>query len=109
MSSSIEFNIAKVQQAIRLAEQKYCREPHSVQLIAVSKTRSASEIREAAAAGITELGENYLQEALEKQAELTNLQLNWHFIGPIQANKTAPLPNSLPGCTALIVLKLRNV
>ena len=88
MSSSIEFNIAKVQQRIRFAEQKYSRNPQSVQLMAVTKTRSAAEIRIAAAEGITEVGENYLQEALQKQSELTDLPLNWHFIGPIQGNKT---------------------
>jgi pyridoxal phosphate enzyme (YggS family) len=45
-------------------------------------------VREAYAAGIVEFGENYLQEALEKQADLTDLPLSWHFIGPIQSNKT---------------------
>jgi pyridoxal phosphate enzyme (YggS family) len=88
MSSSIDFNIAKVQQRIRDAEKKYLRKAHSVQLMAVSKTRPAEQIRQAAAAGIKDIGENYLQEALQKQAQLQDLALRWHFIGPIQANKT---------------------
>ena len=56
--------------------------------MAVSKTRAAPDIREAVAAGIEHIGENYLQEALSKMAELQDLPLVWHFIGPIQSNKT---------------------
>ena len=88
MLQSIEINIAKLQRRIRNAEKKYQRIDHSVQLMAVSKTRSAAMIRQVAAAGITEIGENYLQEALEKQLALQDLPLHWHFIGPIQSNKT---------------------
>ncbi|MGY4879231.1 YggS family pyridoxal phosphate-dependent enzyme [Vreelandella aquamarina] len=58
-------------------------------LLAVSKTKPASMIREAWAAGQRAFGENYLQEALDKQAELTDLSdIEWHFIGPLQSNKT---------------------
>ena len=60
-----------------------------VELIAVSKTRSISEIQEAIDAGQFHFGENYLQESLEKIASLKDNNLTWHFIGPIQANKTA--------------------
>lgn len=89
MSSSIEFNIAKVQQRIAQAAKKYARQARAVQLMAVSKTRSSEEIRSAAAAGIKHIGENYLQEALCKIQALSDLrQLCWHFIGPIQSNKT---------------------
>jgi pyridoxal phosphate enzyme (YggS family) len=59
-----------------------------VNLLAVSKAQSALAIREAYAAGQTMFGENYLQEALDKQAQLTDLAIEWHFIGPIQSNKT---------------------
>ncbi|MDP2153976.1 MAG: YggS family pyridoxal phosphate-dependent enzyme [Methylotenera sp.] len=59
-----------------------------VQLLAVSKAQPASAIREAYAAGQTIFGENYSQEALEKQKQLTDLAIEWHFIGPIQSNKT---------------------
>ncbi len=56
--------------------------------MAVSKTRSAPEIRLALAAGVSDIGENYLQEALAKQSELADQHICWHFIGPIQSNKT---------------------
>jgi len=59
-----------------------------VQLLAVSKAQSAAAIRDAYAAGQIAFGENYSQEALEKQKQLTDLAIEWHFIGPIQSNKT---------------------
>ncbi|WP_312955611.1 YggS family pyridoxal phosphate-dependent enzyme [Pseudomonas songnenensis] len=86
--STIEKNIAKVAARIREAAQAVDRDPATVGLLAVSKTQPAAAIREAAAAGIRDFGENYLQEALDKQAELSDLPLAWHFIGPIQSNKT---------------------
>lgn len=60
-------------------------------MIAVSKTHPAQAIREAYAAGQQIFGENYLQEALAKMVELADLPLEWHFIGPIQSNKTRPI------------------
>lgn len=63
----------------------------AVKLVAVSKAQPASAIREAYLAGQTIFGENYLQEALDKQAQLTDLDIEWHFIGPIQSNKTQPI------------------
>jgi PLP dependent protein len=59
-----------------------------VQLLAVSKTRTADEIRALAALGQACFGENYLQEALEKMRQLRDLPIEWHFIGRIQSNKT---------------------
>lgn len=67
------------------------RAPDAVHLVAVSKTQPASALREAHAAGQRAFGENYLQEAQAKIAELTDLDLEWHFIGPIQSNKTRPI------------------
>lgn len=64
------------------------RQPDTVQLLAVSKAHPAEKIRESHAAGQWLFGENYLQEALDKQAQLPDLDLQWHFIGPIQSNKT---------------------
>lgn len=61
---------------------------HAVTLLAVSKTQPALMIREAFAAGQAQFGENYVQEALEKQSQLADLPIEWHFIGPIQSNKT---------------------
>jgi pyridoxal phosphate enzyme (YggS family) len=60
-------------------------------LLAVSKAQSAEKLREAYEAGQTKFGENYLQETLNKQAELADLNIEWHFIGPIQSNKTQPI------------------
>ena len=84
----INSNIAELGRRIRLAEQESGRAAHSVTLMAVSKTRPAAAIREAAAAGISHIGENYIQEALEKQAQLSDLNLIWHCIGPVQSNKS---------------------
>ena len=61
------------------------------QVLAVSKTQPAAVIREAFKVGVHLFGENYLQEALEKQSQLTDLPIEWHFIGPIQSNKTQPI------------------
>jgi len=86
--TTIADNIAQVRSRIHAAEQSAQRAAGSVQLLAVSKTKPAQALREAYAAGLRDFGENYLQEALGKQAELTDLPLIWHFIGPIQSNKT---------------------
>ncbi|MCQ4248275.1 YggS family pyridoxal phosphate-dependent enzyme [Pseudomonas stutzeri] len=86
--STIANNIAKVATRIREAAQAAARNPDQVHLLAVSKTQPAEAIRQACQAGLHDFGENYLQEALEKQADLADLPLTWHFIGPIQSNKT---------------------
>lgn len=77
-----------VLERIRTAERQFQRPPHSVRLLAVSKTHPASAVAALAAAGQRDFGENYLQEALDKMTELAALDLEWHFIGPIQTNKT---------------------
>ena len=64
------------------------REPAAVRLLAVSKTFGDAAVRALADAGQREFGENYVQEALDKQVALRDLPLEWHFIGPIQSNKT---------------------
>jgi len=89
--STIAENIAKLGERIREAAQASQRDLHSIGLLAVSKTKPADAIRQAHAAGVRDFGENYLQEALGKQAELSTLPLIWHFIGPIQSNKTKPI------------------
>ena len=86
--STIADNIGLVSQRIRAAADAVQRDASSIHLLAVSKTKPAQAVREAHAAGLHDFGENYLQEALGKQAELTDLPLSWHFIGPIQSNKT---------------------
>jgi PLP dependent protein len=67
---------------------RYGRDPNSVRLIAVSKSQPAAAIRAVAELGQRDIGENYVQEALPKLAELGDLPLTWHFIGQLQANKT---------------------
>jgi pyridoxal phosphate enzyme (YggS family) len=60
-------------------------------LVAVTKAKTAESVRLAATAGVTDFGENYLQEAQVKMEQLADLKLNWHFIGGIQSNKTRPI------------------
>lgn len=85
---SIAENIDGVLSDIQRCEALYGRHPGSVKLLAVSKKQSLEKIRAAAAAGLVDFGENYLQEGLDKIRELADLNLTWHFIGPIQSNKT---------------------
>src|SRR5690554_1409818 len=80
-----------VRRQITLACENASRSPDSVSLLAVSKTRSADEVRELSRCGQRAFGENYLQEALDKIEALSDLDLEWHFIGPIQSNKTRPI------------------
>jgi pyridoxal phosphate enzyme (YggS family) len=88
---NISDNLVSIHRRIHSACKKSGRPESAVQLLAVSKTQPAAAIRAACACGQTAFGENYLQEALDKQAELTDLALEWHFIGPLQANKTRPV------------------
>jgi pyridoxal phosphate enzyme (YggS family) len=80
--------LREVQSRIDRAARNAGRKPHEVILVAVSKTFPAESIRAAAACGQTHFGESYVQEARAKQDELSDLPLVWHFIGPIQSNKT---------------------
>lgn len=87
-ATTISKNIAAIRQRIRAAETESGRQAGSVKLMAVSKTRSAAEIAAVLTEGVNDIGENYLQEALNKQQELAGEAICWHFIGPIQSNKT---------------------
>ncbi|PCE25617.1 YggS family pyridoxal phosphate enzyme [Paraburkholderia acidicola] len=86
-------NLEAVQQRIALAAQRAGRDPHRVALLAVSKTFPAEDVRAAHAAGQRAFGENYVQEAAAKIEALADLRasLEWHFIGPLQSNKTKPV------------------
>ncbi|MEI7869278.1 MAG: YggS family pyridoxal phosphate-dependent enzyme [Candidatus Methylumidiphilus sp.] len=84
-------NLALVRQRLREAERQAGRPEGSAGLIAVGKTWPAAALAEAYRHGQRDFGENYLQEALAKQDELKGLDIVWHFIGPIQSNKTRPL------------------
>jgi hypothetical protein len=93
--SSIAQRLQHVQQQIARATQQAGRASASVQLLAVSKTFGPQAVAEAVQAGQRAFGENYLQEALDKIAAMPALvpgiALEWHFIGPIQSNKTRPI------------------
>ena len=80
--------LAAVRARVAHAELRFGRAPGSVELLAVSKTQPAAAIHAAYRAGQTHFGESYAQEALAKMSTLTELPLEWHFIGPIQSNKT---------------------
>jgi len=91
----INDNLNKVQQQIDEAAKSSGRATSDITLLAVSKTRSADELRLAYDCGQRHFGENYLQESLEKIDALSDLdELCWHFIGPIQSNKTRPIADS---------------
>jgi pyridoxal phosphate enzyme (YggS family) len=87
----IDYNLQAVRRAIADAAGKARRPAEDITLLAVSKSFPASAIREACAAGQTLFGESYLQEALCKKNALSDLSLEWHFIGPIQSNKSAAI------------------
>ena len=91
MPTDLVRNISEVTRRIRSAEVAADREEHSVSLLAVSKTKSAALIRVAYQQGQTAFGENYAQEILEKAPQLADLPIEWHFVGPIQSNKTATI------------------
>ncbi|MCG7530922.1 YggS family pyridoxal phosphate-dependent enzyme [Psychrobium sp. MM17-31] len=74
--------------SIRFFEKKSNRDENSVQLIAVSKTKPVEDITEAITAGQRDFGENYVQEGVEKVTHFNDKSLTWHFIGPLQSNKS---------------------
>lgn len=86
--STIAKNLAAVGERIRRAESVFERTPGGVRLLAVSKTHPPSAIIEAYRAGQRHFAESYVQEALQKQQALGAFDITWHFIGPIQSNKT---------------------
>jgi len=104
--STIAENISTLAERIHNAAQASRRDPGSVGLLAVSKTKPASDLREAFSAGLRDFGENYLQEALGKQTELSDLPLIWHFIGPIQSNKTRAIAENFAWVHSVDRLKI---
>lgn len=88
------------------AASEAARDPATICLLAVSKTFDAAAVRGLAACGQREFGENYVQEALEKQAALRDLPLVWHFIGPIQSNKTRAIAENFSWVHSVDRLKI---
>ena len=91
---NIENNLALVHQQIEQAATDYDREVSNISLLAVGKKKPSSDLRNAYNCGQRDFGENYLQEAQAKMQELADLDIVWHFIGPVQSNKTRVLAES---------------
>jgi len=104
--STLAGRLQQVWARIDAARRAAGRPEHSVRLLAVSKTQGAAQIREALAAGQTAFGESYLQEALAKMAELPATGIEWHFIGPIQSNKTAQIASHFDWVHSIERLKI---
>ncbi len=86
--TSLTDRFKQVYSRIREAEQASARKPGAVQLLAVSKTKPASDIAVLYRLGLRHFAESYVQEALDKQRQLAHYNITWHFIGPVQSNKT---------------------
>ena len=104
--TTIALRLQAVQDRIRAAAAAAGRPPEAVRLIAVSKTFPAGAVREACQAGQHAFGENYLQEAMSKIEALSGLSLEWHFIGPLQSNKTRPVAQMFSWVHSVDRLKL---
>ncbi len=89
--NDIATSLRSVKERISAAERRFGRTSGSVHLLAVSKAHPAAAIANAYRAGQQAFGENYVQEALRKMAALPETDIEWHFIGPVQSNKTRPI------------------
>ena len=105
MNKDIKTNIAKVKTQIQQFENHHDRPPHSVSLLAVSKTFPAEQVRLAYQSGQIAFGENYIDEALVKINTLSDLDIEWHYIGPIQSNKTRKIAENFQWVHSLASLK----
>ena len=103
--SDIANNLAIVQQRIASAAENAQRDPQTIALLAVSKTKPIEMIEEAYAAGQRCFGENYLQDALPKIEALGELDIEWHYIGRIQSNKTRPIAENFAWVHAIDSVK----
>jgi pyridoxal phosphate enzyme (YggS family) len=106
MSVDVASNLAEVWRRIHAAENTFGRKANSVQLLAVSKTKSPQAIRRAYAAGQRCFGESYAQEAQEKIPSLADLNIDWHYIGPIQSNKTKLIADTFSWVHSIDRLKI---
>ncbi|HBH65995.1 MAG TPA: YggS family pyridoxal phosphate-dependent enzyme [Erwinia persicina] len=106
--TSIEHNLQQVHQRISAAAAQCGRDPHEIELLAVSKTKPASAIEEAVAAGQRSFGENYVQEGVDKIQLLANSDLTWHFIGPLQSNKSRLVAENFDWCHTVDRLRIAS-
>jgi pyridoxal phosphate enzyme (YggS family) len=104
--AAIEEGLKAVRQRIALAARLANRNPDDIRLVAVSKTFAPDAIRAAFAAGQRAFGESYVQEALDKMRQLRDLPIEWHFVGPIQSNKTRPIAEHFDWVHAVDRLKI---
>ena len=105
--TSIQHNLQQLRQRIRAAATQCGRDPEEVTLLAVSKTKPASAVEEAIAAGQLAFGENYVQEGVEKiEALAAHPQVEWHFIGPLQSNKSRLVAEHFAWCHTVDRLKI---
>ncbi|QKJ88573.1 YggS family pyridoxal phosphate-dependent enzyme [Paramixta manurensis] len=97
--TSIQHNLQETRQRIAAIAERCGRSPQEITLLAVSKTKPASAVAEAADAGQIAFGENYVQEGVEKiQALSERSPLEWHFIGPLQSNKSRQVAEHFAWC-----------
>ena len=99
-------NISSVKTRIEQSAISAGRNTDALQLLAVSKTRTSDEIKSAFSQGLNAFGENYVQEALDKIHSLESLPIEWHFIGPLQSNKTKQVAENFSWVHAVDRLKI---
>lgn len=104
--TTIGERLLAVRARVEAAAQAAGRDPAGILLLAVSKTWPADAVRAAAAAGQRAFGENYVQEGVDKATALRALELEWHFIGPLQSNKTRPVANAFDWVHSIDRLKI---
>ena len=105
-AAELESNLSKTKKAIDLSCRLVEKDLSSIRLIGVTKTHSADTVRQAYNAGISNIGENYVQEALTKMERLRDLDIEWHFIGSIQSNKTRLIAENFAWVHSVDSLKL---
>ena len=104
--TTISANLQAVRARIRAAAGACGRDPESIALLAVSKTRPVEDVLAAVAAGQTAFGENYVQEGVAKATALAAQGLSWHFIGPLQSNKTRQVAETFAWVHSIDRLKI---
>ena len=104
--TTISANLQAVRERIAVAARKHGRDPAAISLLAVSKTQPCDAIREAMVAGQMAFGENYVQEEIEKIRAFAGSGIEWHFIGPLQSNKTRPVAEAFDWVHSIDRLKI---
>lgn len=99
-------NITLVVQSINQVSERLGRDASDITIVAASKSQPVTAIRAAYSAGLRHFGENYLQEALKKIEQLSGLDICWHFIGPVQSNKTATIARNFAWVHTIDRLKI---